>query len=833
MDFSVPQLFEHLFAAAPEPLSLSQLRLELNVSTPDQWAALDLALEALQKLEFISIQDQQITCRQNPDLVVGRLRCSSKGFCFAIRDQPGVEDIYIHGSNLHGAWNGDQVLAKVTKDGSRRRSPEGQVAAVIERANPTFVGRIKQAEDGFRILPLDDRLLFELRLAPDSSDLSAHADLSAGSLELDQVPVSAQPEGSNRLAGQLAGLEDGRFAYVEVLRYPLADQLPLGRIRKILGSNPETSMDIDLVCCRHDLPQQFRPEALEEAEAVTGKISKTEIGRRQDFRDWLTVTLDPYPLDPGRYPGVALSLGSTDDQGWQLGVHIADAAYWLPAAGALEQEVLERGTAVYLDTATLPMVPPQIQDIVALRPQKETLTLSVLMELTADGSLVGAEIHPGIITPRAHLSYDTVQALLANPSVPINPDDSAGVSSRNLPDLIGLLRGLETVAQIVAQQRRIQGGLDLPLPPLHPTHALAETRQGILLLSREQTAQRMMAEFSLLTQRVVATHFQQLGIPALYRVQDPPSLEAMQSFLRLAANLGLVPEANGIEAITPELWQGLVAQIQAPEQAEACLALTAQMLDCLPPMRHEVEPDPAVGHFGLGIPMPYGPVVDPLRDGAALLNQRSLHLLFRKGRDRRSTRVKEGVNLHSTSCHGQITWKVLPPKEQTQWSETLQAIQDPLNQHYQRVIAAEQELAGLKKSQFMQEHLGETLWGLVTGVQNYGFFVSVDPVQAEGLVHVSSLKSDWYEYRGRQQSLVGRKNRRQFRLGDRVQVRIKSVDYYRQQIDLEVISEGTLVEDDSTGTHGSSNGSVNNGAEDHGSVNTGSTHGSNGSSGDE
>ncbi len=828
MDFSVPQLFEHLFAAAPEPLSLSQLRLDLNVSTPEQSAALDLALEALQKLEFISLQDQQITYRQNQDLVVGRLRCSSKGFCFAIRDQPGVEDIYIHGSNLHGAWNGDQVLAKVTKDGSRRRSPEGQVAAVIERANPTFVGRIKQAEDGFRILPLDDRLLFELRLASDTSGVSARESTSTGSVGLDQVPASPQPEGSHEsnqsheLAGEVAGLEDGRFAYVEVLRYPLADQLPLGRIRKILGSNPETSMDIDLVCCRHDLPQHFRPEALEEADAVTGKISKTEMGRRQDFRDWLTVTLDPSPLDPGRYPGVALSLGSTDDQGWQLGVHIADAAYWIPAAGALEQEILERGTAVYLDTATLPMVPPQIQDIVALRPQKETLTLSVLMELAADGSLVGAEIHPGIINPRAHLSYETVQALLANPSVPINPDDSAGVSSRNLPDLISLLRDLETVAQIVAQQRRIQGGLDLPLPPLHPTHALAETRQGILLLSREQTAQRMMAEFSLLTQRVVATHFQQLGIPALYRVQDPPSLEVMQSFLRLAANLGLVPEATGIEAITPELWQGLVGQIQAPEQAEVCLALTAQMLNCLPPMRHELEPDPAVGHFGLGIPMPYGPVVDPLRDGAALLNQRSLHLLFRKGRDRRSTRVKEGVNLHSSSCHGQITWKVLPPKEQTQWSETLQAIQDPLNQQYQRVMAAEQELAGLKKSQFIQEHLGETLWGLVTGVQNYGFFVSVDPVQAEGLVHVSSLKSDWYEYRGRQQSLVGRKNRRQFRLGDRLQVRIKSVDYYRQQIDLEVISEGTLVEDDSPATHGSTNGSAN-----------GSANGSSDSSGDE
>jgi len=777
MDFSVPQLFTHLFAAATEPLPLDQLRTDLDVASSDQEAELDLALEALQRMEFIDIKEDQITCRQNQELVVGRLRCSSKGFCFAIRDEPGVEDIYIHGSNLHGAWNGDQVLAKVTKDGSRRRSPEGEVAAVIERANPTFVGSLKQTEAGFKVLPLDDRLLFELKL--DSETESPDADTA-----------DSGPSG-------IPALEEGRFAYVEVLRYPLADQLPIGRIRKILGSNPETSMDIDLVCCRHDLPQNFPPAVLEATGSLTSKISKSEIGRRQDFRDWLTVTLDPKPLQDNRYPTVALSLGMTDDDGWQLGVHIADAAYWIPEQGAIEQEALARATAVFLDTATLPMLPPEVQALVGLRPQKETLTLSVLLELTADGSLISAEIHPGIITPRAHLSYDTAQALLAHPAGPINTDELSGLSGPNLPDLVSLLRGLDQVAEIVARQRRAQGGLDLPLPPLHPTHLLGESREGILLISPTQSAQRMMAEFTVLTQRAVATHLQQLDVPALYRVQAAPAVEAMQSFLRLASNLDLTSDASNLEAITPDLWRQFVQLIQAPERADAQFALMAQLVACLPAPTDQMEPESS--HFGLGLPMPYCHITDPLRDATALLNQRALHLIFIKGRDRRSTRVKQGVDLHSSSCHGQINWKVLPPKHQDAWVELLEAVEDPLNQQLQTVDQAERELAGLKKSQFMQEHIGETLWGLITGVQNYGFFVSVDPVQAEGLVHVSSLKTDWYEYRGRQQALVGRKNRRQFRLGDRVQVRIKSVDYYRRQIDLEVISEGSLVQEEDGG----------------------------------
>ncbi|MEM6715817.1 MAG: S1 RNA-binding domain-containing protein, partial [Cyanobacteria bacterium P01_C01_bin.147] len=126
----------------------------------------------------------------------------------------------------------------------------------------------------------------------------------------------------------------------------------------------------------------------------------------------------------------------------------------------------------------------------------------------------------------------------------------------------------------------------------------------------------------------------------------------------------------------------------------------------------------------------------------------------------------------------------------------IKRIVGPLSEREQLAQDAEADLEGLKKAEFMRDHTGSVFHGLITGVQSYGFFVEIEELLVEGLVHVSSLKDDWYEYRSRQQKLVGRKNRRQFRLGDRVEVQVKSVDYYRQQIDLVVVGGGSEATDD-------------------------------------
>lgn len=220
--------------------------------------------------------------------------------------------------------------------------------------------------------------------------------------------------------------------------------------------------------------------------------------------------------------------------------------------------------------------------------------------------------------------------------------------------------------------------------------------------------------------------------------------------------------------------------------------MTYLLLETLKPAFYSTTAKP---HFGLALEQGYTHFTSPVRRFPDLLIQRVLHLLFEEGRDRKSTRSKEVVDLRHSSCHEAISWQVLPPDIQQELESYLGAIVVHLTEREKLAQEAEQDLEGLKKAELMKERTGEIFHGLITGVQSYGLFVEIEELLVEGLVHVSSLKDDWYEYRSRQQTLVGRKNRKQYRLGDRIEVQVKSVDYYRQQIDLIAVGGGSEAED--------------------------------------
>ncbi len=248
--------------------------------------------------------------------------------------------------------------------------------------------------------------------------------------------------------------------------------------------------------------------------------------------------------------------------------------------------------------------------------------------------------------------------------------------------------------------------------------------------------------------------------------------------------------------MTPQDYQRFIGQF-AQTQAER--VLNSLLQSTLKPAVYSTAPGT---HFSLSETVGYTHCISPAQRYADLLVQRVLHAAFEQGRSSRTTRTKEQVNLRHSSSHGNITWNVLPPGIQQELEEHLMAVVVPLNELEKEAQEAEADLAGLKKAELMKERIGEILPGAITGVQSYGFFVEMEvPIangetfRVEGLVHVSSLKDDWYEYRSRQEALVGRKNRKQYRLGDRVEVQVKSVDYYRQQIDLVTVDSNGNAED--------------------------------------
>jgi ribonuclease R len=765
MEFSVARLFAQFQpqsddATPPSSLTRSALEAALDISRPSQQEQLTVALDALVRIGYLAVESHDTgeavyRLSENDKLVEGQLRCSSKGFCFAIRNEPGVEDVYIHGTNLNGAWNGDRVLARVVKDGNRRRSPEGHVAAVIERANPTVVAQLKRDETGFKAVPLDDRLLFELDLAFTQSDETA--DELAESL----IPPEAAED---------------KFVYVEVERYPLAQLPPRGYVHKILGSSQHVSMDIDLVCCKHELQLSF-PDAVEAAaDKVHSKLTKTDLKKRQDYRDWFTVGFavgeSPHQL--------ALTLMQKQGQLWQLGVHIVDVAHALLVDHPVDAEARQRGISAHLDGVVLPLFPEQVRQQCGFAAGDERTAISVLLLLAADGSVQSYKIHPSVVSCNRLVGDSQAEAFLSG-------------SESAEPDLVAFLEELIDLGPQLRQHRHQAGGCDFNLPQ-SDAHFIDEGNGGVPVIDPARTVRAAIAEIQILANHAIAKHFHELGVPALFRVQPIPTPEMLQSFLRLLDNMALGVELANPDSVSPKDLQGITQRIGAEEGAASASGphLARQLADVLPEASEQLEVAP---HCGVGY-TPYCHATAPLQRYVDLLHQRLLHAIFSKGRDRRSSRVKTGVDLTSSSCHGQVNWGVLPPKLEKEWQELLEASVEHINTRQNLVRAAEEELAGLKRSEYMQQHVGQTVNGTIVGVQNYGFFVLTDPVLAEGLVHVSSLKNDWYEYRNRQQALVGRKSRQQFRLGDRIEVEVKSVDYYRQQIDLAAVGGGKVYEDE-------------------------------------
>ena len=783
MEFSIASLL----ASFPDDKLIAPKALEkkLGVREGDSAQRLQIALDALERINILEKDRGRYRRVPEGGLVEGKLRCSSKGFCFAIQDVEGADDIYIRESQLNTAWNGDRVLVNVTKEGSRRRSPEGEVRLILERANQSVLGRVKQTDEGdYHAVPLDDRLLFEL-------------DLKENGINLDKAVE--------------------QLVHVEILRYPLGQHPPLGRVAQVLGINAEAASDIAIVRCKHDLPQTFSDEAQQEAKKLPTRLRKADTKNRLDLRKLMTlrITGPQFSDDPALED--AISLEPLDDGNWKLGVHIADASYYLKSNSELDRQARRRGISIFLGDTIIPMVPELVHRRCSLTPGSDRLTISVLMTLNSNGEVIEFEIQPTLVNVDYEVNYQQAQTILTRNQIRGESDDTEQSQAYDLTSINDLkkfepifetLDQLLELSQAVRKQRLDRGAFELNLPEkLFPDEDGSELSKffstkfefddegatGALVVSRLIPARSIVIELMLLANQLVASHLKALDVPAVYRVHRMPDLVNVQELLKLVANMGIDPSLEDEEEVHSRDYQRLTQQFA---ESEAEKVLTYLLLDTLKPAMYSTQPN---SHFGLAVDSGYTHFTSPLRRYPDLLIHRILHAVFAEGRDRRSARSKERVNLRHSSCHGKVSWNVLPTKVQNEFEEDFEAIVGFLSDREKLAQDAEADLEGLKKAEFMQQHTGSVFHGLITGVQSYGFFVEIEELLVEGLVHVSSLKDDWYEYRSRQQKLVGRKNRKQYRLGDRVEVQVKSVDYYRQQIDLVAVgggSEATDLDDD-------------------------------------
>lgn len=739
MEFSIATLLSHLSHDKLVPGKV--LEKKLGCEELESIEKLQVILDVLERIGVVTKEFGKYRRVYESDVVEAKLRCSSKGFCFAIQGEEDADDIYVRESHLSNAWNGDRVLVKIIKEGTRRRSPEGEVKLIIERANPSVLARIVKDNDEYHAVPLDDRLLFELDLKENGQNLS---------------------EAINHLV------------HVGVLRYPIGQYAPLGKVMRILGSDAEAAADTDIVCSKHDLPHDFSEKVLLAQTNLLAEIPQKEIEQRLDLRDQLTVTIQhEESSELNLFTENAFTLEKTEEDNWKLGIHTSDVAYYIEPDSTIDREAKKRATTIHLGNKIIPMLPDRVQDLCSLSPGKDRLTISVFLIFDSQGEVIEYQLKPSLIQVDHQLTYKDIQLIIG-----------AGKAE---PELEGTLEMFNQIffnlSPLVKAQRLQRGGFDISLDNV-TSYFKDEGRNGAIVSYSKLPVLSLLTELMVLVGKVVAEHISELGLPGIYCTQAKPDWDELEDLLKLGANLGLDVQLTEEEDILPLDYYHLTQEFAKSDYEKVLHYL---LLSSLKSNKYTLHPS---SHFGLAYPI-YTHCVSPGQRYIDLQIQRVLKALFEHGRDRRHSLVKKGVDLYSSTCHGEIKWNVLPPPIQSSLETDLHSLVSHLNDREKIAEDAESDLAGLKKAEKMKDCTGSIFTGLITGVQSYGFFVQIEDSLVEGLVHVSSLKDDWYEFRSRHTCLVGRKNRTAYRLGDKVEVEVKSVDYYRQQIDLVTVRGGS------------------------------------------
>jgi ribonuclease R len=554
-------------------------------------------------------------------------------------------------------------------------------------------------------------------------------------------------------AGQSSSAERGEMVVVEITRWPTATRGPVGRVAEVLGRIDEPGVDTQIIIRKFAIPDAHSEEAVAEATRLGTVVKERDIKGRTDFRGVTTVTIDG---EHARDFDDAITIERLPNGHFWLGVHIADVSHYVTEGSALDEEAYERGTSVYFTERAVHMFPAELATgLCSLNPRVDRLVQSCLMEVDQRGTIVRYEIHDGVINSDARMTYTNVNAILTD------RDPEVMFEYQPLVPMFELMREL---FDILNRRRRRRGSIDFDLPEAEVI--LSEIGEiEAIVASERNVAHRLIEEFMLLANETVAAHLESNGVPALHRVHEAPDAKKVEEFEAFITTLGYSLSARG-RALTPKHFQKLIDRMRGTPEERPIAAL---MLRTMQKARYDAA---SLGHFGLAVEH-YTHFTSPIRRYPDLVVHRMLRE-SRQGAIAQSRREELEQELPETARHA--------------------------SEMERRADEAERELLQWKKVRFMANKVGDEYSGYVTGVAPFGLFVELVEHYVEGLVHVSSMADDYYRFVEQEHVLRGEHRKKNYRLGDRVEVQVVRVDMERRQVDLGLVEILERVRRDETGS---------------------------------
>jgi ribonuclease R len=687
-------------------------RLGVRDVTQEQVAA------ALDDLEndgiIVPVRGKRYSLLEFTPYAAGRIRVHPDGYGTIYGGGGDEPDIYVDRRGMKGAMNGDLVIVRVDRKNPQfqklrqRRLIVGEVSRVLRRAHRTVVGRFHRDPRQPFVVPFDTRLDHDV-LVDDEATMDAR---------------------------------DGEMVNVEIDRYPdRSSSIARGRIVEVLGFLGEPGVDIEIVIRKFHLPHRFPDEVLAEAEGIPQEVREEEIAKRADLRERNIVTIDG---ETAKDFDDAVEVRDLPNGNYLLGVHIADVAHYVTEGSELDEEAFERGTSVYFPGRAVPMLPERLSNgICSLNPRVDRLTFSVDIEIDRRGRFVDHKIYKSVIRTKERMTYTNVAAILTARTPKLE---------QRYGYLIPAFERMLALYEILRTRRDGRGSIDFDLPEADVLLSESGDIEAIKATERN-VAHRIIEEFMLSANEVVAQELVFANQPGIFRVHQQPDPQKLQDLRDILKEFKLALRGD-VEDLRPgELQRVLKSVAGTPEER----FLTNIILRS---MKRAFYSEANIGHFALGLPH-YCHFTSPIRRYPDLIVHRRLAELV---------------------AHGPLHGKRLDEIER---AHPMLAAQS--SDRERRADEAEREVLEWKKVIFMRDKVGLELAGIVTGVASFGIFVELDEIFVQGMVPVATIGGDYWQFREREHRLRGESTGREMRLGDRVVIEVKSIDEDRHQIEFRLL----------------------------------------------
>ena len=702
-------------------------------------------------------------------MVEGRVQMTREGYAFVIVEGE-EDDVFVKASKTRGALNGDIVRVTVTREKTDRQRREGEIVAIVERSQKPFIGILHIVGNQAWVLMQSRFMPYDITIPFTESDASRYRRHKVKSQSM------AEPKDET---GWLKPVKDGTIVVHKVFEttedgygrqempvrsgmkvaavvddWPRGDMNPRGHIVDVLGEPGDNDTEMHAILAEYALPYRFESAVANAADRISEEITADDLVGRRDFRNTLTLTIDP--ADAKDFDD-ALSFRVLENGNYEVGVHIADVTHYVRPGSVVDEEARSRGTSVYLVDRTVPMLPEKLcNKLCSLRPNEEKLTFSAVFEITPLARVVCQWFGKTVIYSDHRFAYEDAQAIIeAGPKA----------SHDGVPEEVkNAVLTLNSLAAKLRKKRFASGAISFERPEMK---VLVDEKGRPVDVYQKVTAEAnwLIEEFMLLANRsvaeFVATGCKGIGDshkggrkPAktfVYRIHDEPNQEKVENLRNFIGNFGykMGPTTTGKE-ISKELNSLFAAAKDTPEYN----AIELLSLRTMAKARYDTE---NLGHYGLAFKY-YTHFTSPIRRYPDMLVHRLLEHYLAGGESAKQ-------EIYDKLC------KYATERE---------------------IIAAEAERASIKYKlvEYMEDKVGFTFGGHVSGLTEWGMYVEIEPTMIEGMVALRDINSDFFEFDADRYRLVGRRSGVVYNLGDPVRIRVKRTNLEQKLLDYELIETG-------------------------------------------